>query len=89
MKNKNVAFHQNKVDVSTSAVEVLPANSGRTYLIIQNLGASNIYLNFSGTAVAGEGLMLKPEESYEPYQVPTNSISVIADASTSIVFVES
>ena len=85
---KNVAFHQTKVDVTTVASTLLPLNSNRTYLLIQNLGVGTIFLNFSGTAVDGEGIYLASLEAYEHYIVPTDAISVIGDGSATVIVVE-
>ncbi len=85
---KNVAFHQELVSVGVTAVELLPLNSVRNYLLIQNSGTGKVYLNFSGTATVANGILLEPEDSYEPPVVPTNAISIISDSSCDVVYVE-
>lgn len=88
MKNKNVAFHQQTVAVNTTAQELLPVNSYRTYLLIQNNGNGSIYINFTGTATVANGIKIDAEEAYEPAAVPSNAISIISDGSASVIVVE-
>lgn len=88
MRNKNVAFHQSTVDVSDSSTAVLPVNSTRTYLLLQNMGAGTIWLNLSGDAVEGEGIRLAVDEAYEPYAIPTNAIEAIGDVAATLIVVE-
>lgn len=85
---KNVAFHQELQTITTTAVELLPLNSVRNYLLIQNSGSGKVYLNFSGTATATNGILLEPEDSYEPFVVPTNAVSIVSDGTSEVVFVE-
>lgn len=37
------------------AVEIVPARSGRTILVIQNQGVGNLWLSFGGTPAVGNG----------------------------------
>lgn len=48
-----------------TSVRVLPANPMRTYLIIQNTSASNMFVNFGQNATLIAGLRIIPGGNYE------------------------
>lgn len=54
------------VQAGTSTTELVAANVNRTYLLIQNDGATDVYLKFGADAVVGEGIRLNANGgSYE------------------------
>lgn len=85
---KNLGFKQTTHAITGTASQVLDVNAGRNYLIVQNRGDGNVYLNFSGEATTSNGILLKTEEAYEAYTAPTNSLSIISDTTSSVVVVE-
>jgi hypothetical protein len=66
------------------AVSILPQNPRRTALLIQNQSATeDLYINFSGDAAVGYGMLLGPEQGILFDQVvPNNSVSIFFDAAT-------
>lgn len=46
------------VNVGTSSTLLAAANPNRTYLLLQNDSANDIYVEFGGTAVVGDGIRL-------------------------------
>lgn len=62
-----------------NAVNVLPADAGRNYLLIENASSGNIWVNFTALAQVGNGLKIPAGGNYEPWVVPTNSIWVMGD----------
>ena len=70
--------------VSTS-VQVLPANSSRRALIIQNNGSSSIYVKVGSTIASTEGLVVAAGGNYEPVIPPTGSIWMKASTGTQSV----
>jgi len=67
--------------VTNVAAVLLALNVGRRYLLIQNNDATGIvYLNLSGTAVAGSGIKIAPGGSYvaDASFCPSNAISAIS-----------
>jgi hypothetical protein len=88
MRDKNVSFTATSEAVSTSTSEILALNSKRSYLLVQNMGAGVVYLNFGTTAVVGEGIKLNSGDAYEPFQVPHNALHAIGDAAATITILE-
>ena len=48
-----------------TSVRILPANPMRTYLIVQNTSASNMFINFGQNATLIAGLRIVPGGNYE------------------------
>ena len=76
--------------VNTSSTILLTANPDREYLVIQNIGANDIYLNFGGTASIGGGYLLSTGEVFQT-QIPQFTSAVVEAiahtvASTAAVF---
>lgn len=46
------------VNVTSTSTEIVPANSGRQVLILQNTGGSDIYLSFGAAATTWNGMLL-------------------------------
>lgn len=74
---------QSVVDVTTGSGEVLAAGV-RKYLLLQNIGANNIYLTFDGdTASSTTGFKVVAGGSIEfATAVPNGQINGIADTDT-------
>lgn len=79
-----------KVEYTTAAVNgttsvVLPTNSTRRYLLIQNVGSVDIYVNFGGTASADtDSLLFKADGRgvlVQDIVVDGNSVSAITGGS--------
>lgn len=69
------------VTVSTESVSVVPANSKRWYLLIQNLNNSNVWINFGTPAsMNGSSIKLFPQSTYIlEDKIPVNEIFAIAN----------
>ncbi|MDR2366275.1 MAG: hypothetical protein LBD68_10580 [Zoogloeaceae bacterium] len=76
------------VDASEDA-QLLPINSLRKYLLVQNLSeAQVIYLSFSGVVVPGGGVKLFPGASFSAEAFcPVNEVRALADADGARVLV--
>lgn len=80
------------IAVGGTAQDALGANGGRNYLLLQNLAAENLFVNFGVTAVLDQpSIRLQPGDVLEfgaqsSGMVPTGRISVIA-ATTGSKFV--
>lgn len=85
---KTVGFVQTTESITTSAAEILAENPDRKYLLLQNNGDGIVYLNFSTTATAGNGIKLDPGDAYEPDHVPSNAISAIGSAAATVIAIE-
>jgi len=70
-------FNQQLSNVGESASTVLNSNGRRNYLLIQNIGASNVFINFGHKATLGS-LILVPGGNYEPFITPVNSVSLVS-----------
>lgn len=72
---------QSQVTVTSTAAQLIAANSVRSYLMIQNRDAvGNIYLNFSTTATIANGFKLGPGESFvAESNMFTSAVSAIGD----------
>lgn len=79
-----------KVEYTTTAVNgttsvVLPANSTRRYLLVQNVGAVDVYVNFGGDATADTNSLLFKADGrgilVQDAVVDGNSISAITAGS--------
>lgn len=58
--------HRAPVTVTTASTQILAAFADRTYGLIVNDGAVDIYIKLGGTAVAHEGILVKADGgSYE------------------------
>jgi hypothetical protein len=86
--NKNI-FINAGYSVGTESQQIVPANSGRNYLLIQNKSAGDIYVSFGSGADNFNGIVIASGGFYEPYIVPSSSIHVkAAAASSNVVLVE-
>lgn len=72
----------------STSTQVAASNSQRRYFIIQNVGASSIWINFTSAATAGSGsLLILAQGSYvmESSTITTEAINVLS-ASASVAF---
>ncbi len=61
---------------------ILAANQKRSYLIIQNVSGSTVFITFDRPATISTGLQIIAAGNYEPVKVPVSSvwaISLVAD----------
>jgi len=67
--------------VTTTAAQLVAANTARKYLLIQNKDVTgNIWINFGGTATQANGIKIAPGGSYELNSaILTGAISAISD----------
>jgi hypothetical protein len=74
-------FAQSQQTVTNAAAQLLGANTGRRYLMIQNKDAAGkLYINFGGTATVANGLYIPPGGMWEWNTVQSNqAISAIGD----------
>lgn len=71
-------FSPQIINVTDNPSTVLNANSRRVYLIVQNNGINNVYINFGNKATPGN-IKIIPAGNYEPIICPIDSISLITD----------
>lgn len=86
---------------TTQSIQALIENSKRAYLIIQNQGPGNLFVQFGSAAAIGLTLKFVPQQVYEPQIaghfdartgkgaiVPIrNSVNLIADAANTLAIV--
>lgn len=71
--------------LGTASLQMLPVNPNRTYLMIQNTGASQVIVKV-GSAIAGsEGIQIAGGSTWSPVIPPINAIYGKAGVSTDIV----
>lgn len=82
---------------AATSTALLPANPNRKYLCIQNVSTGDATLNFSATAVAGQGLVLSAGAAaggqgaawtWESTGVPQDAINAISTPGTVLVVLE-
>lgn len=77
--------------IAVGATDVVLSDDSvqRRYLLIQNNGPGNLFLNFGEEASASNGLKIESGKAYEPAIIPEDTIHGYADqANTSVVVVE-
>lgn len=79
-EQKNVAAANSVATVGVASVTLLAANNNRDYLLIQNLGAANIYVTFGAAATVAGGIEIQPGGNYEPLKAPRTSVTAISTA---------
>lgn len=83
LKPRNIAirgkFSSTAIVVSDSAKTPLSANPKRTYLIVQNNGLNDVFINFGNKATLGN-IKIIAGGNYEPVVAPVDSISLICAA---------
>lgn len=60
---RTVLTHTTKACTATT-VEVLDSNIARNYLLIQNIGASDVFIKFGADAVDNEGILIASEGGF-------------------------
>jgi len=68
--------------MSTSNKTVLNANYNRNYLLIQNNGTSDVFVNF-GAKASINSLKIVAGGNYEPFVTPIDSLYIISGAGLS------
>lgn len=71
-------FSTSIINVTDTSKQPLNSNPRRVYLIIQNNGANDVYVNFANKATIGN-LRIIPSGFYEPIVAPIDSLNVICD----------
>ncbi len=85
----NTIFVNMGFSIGVKSEEALPANAGRTYLLIQNNGAGTIQISFGNKADGFNSVEIASGGNYEPWVIPSSSINVKASAANSrVVIVE-
>lgn len=83
-----VPFSQSNPAVGTASAQVLAENKGRRYLLIQNKDAAvPVYVAFGAAATVAGGIRIDAGGAFEALVVPTNAISLIAEAANANVVV--
>lgn len=75
-------FSTSLINVVDTSKQPLNSNPRRVYLIIQNNGANDVYVNFANKATPGN-LKIIPNGYYEPLVAPIDSLNVICDPGNS------
>ena len=75
--------------VTTTNSVVLAANADRTYIVIQNIGADTVYINFDAAASVGGGIQLLPGANWitQIPQFTETAINAIAETTSSTLAV--
>ena len=75
--------------VTTTNSVVLAANVDRTYIVIQNIGADTVYINFDSPAAVGGGIQLLPGANWitQIPQFTATAINAIAESTSSTLAV--
>lgn len=77
------------VNVLTTSSVILAGRSGRRYLLIQNTGGGDVWLNFGAAAVMATSIKLAVGSSIEFVQyVPTNDIHGITSGTVQLTVIE-
>lgn len=63
-----------------TAIQVLPRNLSRSYLLIQNKSTGNMWVSFSNSATVFSGVLIEAGGYYEPYLALPDSVSIIGAA---------
>jgi len=59
------------------AIQVLPNNPARRYLLVQNNSFGFMYVGFGSKPAASNGFLIRPGKYFEPDVVPASSIYVL------------
>jgi hypothetical protein len=88
--NTNGGFTQNNLTVGTASTILANSNSNRRYLLIQNLGATDLFLMLYGGSATLAGIKIAAGASYELNgYTPTGYITgITASGTVSVVVVE-
>ena len=81
IQNANGALTGTAKTVTTTSAQLLPANSARRYVMVQNRDpAGNVFLAFGVTATAANGVKIGPGQSFTAEVfAPANAINAIGD----------
>jgi hypothetical protein len=67
------------VSVATTSTQIAAANTNRKGIILSNVGANNIYINFAGNTAVTTNFVLTPNAGIIIDRwIPTNAITAIA-----------
>ena len=83
----NTVFVNSGHSIQTESQQVLPANGGRNYLLIQNNSGADIRASFGNKADLFNGVLISSGGYYEPFVVPSSSINLLGTAADSAVVV--
>jgi hypothetical protein len=83
MRPRNIAlrgkFSSTVVNATDAAKTPLSANDKRVYLIVQNNGTNDVFINFGNKATVGN-IKIIAGGNYEPVVAPVDSISLVCAA---------
>jgi len=79
---------QTEFSATTASALALAKSNGRLCLIVQNKGATNVYVKFDSSHTGTEGIVLVPNGSWEPSSVPNNAIYIKSASGTDTVTIE-
>ncbi len=75
ISNATVFFGAPVTGTAGASTKILNQNNLRTYLIIQNIGATAIIVKFGSTITSSnEGIQIPAGGNYEPVEAPANSM---------------
>lgn len=83
-------FLNHTITARTTSQEALPANPRRRYLLLQNRGATDVFVAFGSNAEVATGLEISADNgNYEPYVAPSSSVNVISSSgSPKVIIIE-
>lgn len=54
----DTSYNVNVFDVATTPIQILKNNPQRVMVVVQNIGAANVYINFNVNVSSSDGLLL-------------------------------
>ena len=78
---------QTNATVTTTSTKLVNANWARNYILIQNLGTTNVLVKFGSAHSGTEGITIFPSGNYEPFLVPVGDIYMRSSTSTDDVVI--
>ena len=93
MGSQPIQFAHSQPAISSSPSTPVAANPARTYLLLQNDGAVDIYLKFGATAALNQGLRLLAnggsfESSINNQNLDIRAVSAICAGSSTLLVME-
>ncbi len=81
MKN-SIKFINISVTANQRSTQVLPENTNRKAIIIQNNSTTTIYITFGHSASINSGMRLIPTANFESYAVTSSSVHIVTAPGT-------
>lgn len=84
-----VEYSDNRYEIGANRNRVVsPANAGRRYLFVLNVGANPVNVSFGKPSAGNAGIPLPANGFYEPLIPPAGSVNIFSAAGSEVVVVE-